>query len=397
MSLAPLALILAASPLTFDDVLRLASEAPAVVAAKEAVAERRRLGASVSSLTANPQLGVQPGARRHAGGVGPEAFVSLAQPFNLAGYGGARKEAVARELEQDRSLERAVTHTVRLRAGGAWLALWAAQTTLGESRREVELASDWAARVERAAAAGGLTKADAAAAKGWRAEAALAALSAEGEVFKAGVMLSEALGVDATVPAVAAEALPDVPEPDQAMLAESLSRADRAPAVALFARTRDAETARLAELTAANGTWLQVGVQAGREGAGDLVGLGTLQLTIPAFDRGERDQARLKAQAVRAEGDRREGLARARAERVDVIHEIEHTREVLQLVEAELLPSAEDAARYAAKRMEGGEGTAFEWVMARRTVLTSRIRRLRAQADFTMARFAAAELAEVTR
>lgn len=396
MLLTPVALFLAASPFSFDDALRLASEAPVVTSMRIAVSERRRLGSSVSTLVANPQVGVQAGWRRNEKDQGPEVFASIAQPLNLAGYGGARRAALGRELEHEENLGRGVLLGVRLKVARSWLSLWAAQSSLAEARREVELATDWAGRVDRAAAAGGLTKADAAAARGWKAEAALAALAAEGEVFSTGVMLSQALGVDSTQPSQASEALPELPLPDPESLTRSLERAEHAPGVAVWASARDAEEAHLEEARTANGTWLQVGAHAGREGSGDLIGLGTLQLTLPMFDRGERDQTRFKALAARAEGDRKDAIARARGERVDVIHELEHTREVLELVEQALLPSAEDAARFAQKRMEGGEGTAFEWVMARRTVLMAKGRRLRAQADHTMSRFAAAELAAAT-
>lgn len=391
-----LALLLAAAPLSFDEALRLAGQAPAVEAAAAAVEERRKLTDATSTLVANPQLGVQPGVRRHPLGVGPEVYLSLTQPLNLAGFGGARKDALAKELEQDRALGRAALHLGRLRAARAWFSLWANQAALAEAKREQDLAADWAGRVERAAVAGGLTRADAAAARSWRAEASLAVLASEGEVFLAGVLLSEALGLDATAPSQVVEALPELPLPAGAALQESVARAELAPGVELATHTRDAEEARVTELKAANGTWLQVGAQAGREGSGDLVGLATLQLTVPAFDRGERDQARSKALATRAEGERRDALARARAERLRAIHELEHTREVLDVVERDLVPAAEDAARFAQKRMEGGEGTAFEWVMARRTVLAARSRRVFVQADHALSRFAAAELAAVT-
>jgi outer membrane protein, heavy metal efflux system len=393
----PLALALAAAPLTFDQALRLALEAPAVAASRAAVIQRRSLGAEVSSLTANPQVGVQVGGRRHEDEAGPELFASLAQPFNLAGLGGARREALASELEQDRSASRGLELETRLKVARGWLTLWTAQATWAEARQEVALATDWAGRVERAAQAGGLTRADAAAARGWQAEAALDALSAEGEVFSAGVLLNGLLGRSVAEPAVADAALPELPLPDAASLSRSLDHAERAPSVEVLARLRDAEEARLAEVAAANGTWLQLGVHAGREGAGDVVGLGTVQLTLPAFDRGERDQVRLRAAAVRAEGDRQDALARAYAERLDAAHELEHSRELLALVEGALLPAAEDAARFAQRRMEGGEGTALEWVLARRTVLMARSRRLRAQADHTLSRFKAAELAAATQ
>jgi outer membrane protein, heavy metal efflux system len=396
MLLIPLAIVLTASPLTFEEALRLAEEAPAVAATQRAVTERRRLTDSVSSLTANPQLGVQPGVRQHSRGIGPELFVTLAQPFNLASFGAARKEALARELEMDQSLGRSLLHSVRRNTARAWLSLWVAQAALAEAHRELELSTEWAGRVARATAAGGMTKGDAAAARSWQAEASLAVLSAEGDTFTGGILLNEVLGLDASEPTAAAGAPPELPLPRSESLNQSVEGAERAPAVQLMGHTRDTEEARLAEVKALNGTWLQVGVQAGREGAGDLVGQGTLQLTIPMFDHGERDQARLKALAARAEGDRKDALVRARAERVDAIYELVHTSTLLEAIEKDLLPATEDAARFAEKRMEGGEGNAFEWVLARRTVLTARTRHIRARADHLLSRFTAAELGAVT-
>ena len=48
------------APITFDEALGLAAQAPAVAGAEAAAADQRRIGNSVSSVIANPTLNVQP-------------------------------------------------------------------------------------------------------------------------------------------------------------------------------------------------------------------------------------------------------------------------------------------------------------------------------------------------
>ena len=91
-----LTLVLSASPLSFDDALSLSARAPLVTASERAVVGRKEAASKVGSLQANPTLGVQPGLRTSALGTGPEVIGTLSQPFNVSGYGSARREALDR-------------------------------------------------------------------------------------------------------------------------------------------------------------------------------------------------------------------------------------------------------------------------------------------------------------
>ncbi|MDP1824373.1 MAG: TolC family protein [Archangium sp.] len=391
-----LALFLTAAPLSFDDALSLAARAPQVAAAERAAAARRANASTVSSLQSNPTLGLQPGVRTNATGTGPEFIGTLTQSLNVSGYSGARREAVALEVAQAQGGARLEAHLARLSVADGWLRVWTAQGVLAEARRELDLASDLGGRVGRAAQSGAITRADAAAVRAWVAEARLAVLSAEGELFDTGVQLNRALGLDAAAPAQVAAELPELGLPQVEQLAQSLGRAEHAPAVKAALQLRDAEEARARELVASKGTWLQVGATGGREGLGDVVVLGTLAVTIPVFDSGERDAAPLHAAATQAEGARLRALAEARAERVLVTHELEHTRETLEVVERELVPASDEAAQGTQRRMEAGEATSQEWVLARRAALAAHSRWVRARAEHALARFRARELVSVT-
>ena len=175
-----------------------------------------------------------------------------------------------------------------------------------------------------------------------------------------------------------------------------MRRAERAPAVRAARQLKDAEEARARELLASKGTWLQVGATGGREGLGDVVALATLSVTLPVFENGQREAAPLLAAATHAEGERVLALAEARAERVLVTHELEHTRETLEVVEQDLVPANDEAAQGTQRRMEAGEATSQEWVLARRAALTAHSRLVRARASHALARFRAQELSAVT-
>lgn len=392
-----LALVVAAAPLTFDEALSLSAQAPQVAAAERASRARSEAAPKVSSLQMNPSVGLQPGVRINSLGTGPELIGTLSQSFNVAGYGAARKEAFALEVAHEQRGAKLEAHLARLSVAEAWLAAWSAQGMLAEARRELELARELGAKVERAAKSGALTRVDAAAVRAWVAEAQLAVLAAEGQVFDAGVELNRALGLDASAPAEVSSTLPGFPEVSGAALDESVSRADQAPAVRTARLLEDAEEARARELLASKGTWLQLGATGGREGLGDVVALATLSLTLPVFDNGQREAAPLRAAAAHAAGQRALALAEARAQRVLVKHELEHTRETLEVVEGALVPANDEAAGGTQRRLEAGEATSQEWVFARRAALAARSRLVQARAAHALAQFRAQELIGVTQ
>lgn len=391
-----LALLLSASPLSFDEALSLSQRAPQVTASQRAVAGRKEAAAKVSSLQANPTVGVQPGVRSNTQGIGPELLATLSQSFNVSGYTSARREALDRELSHEQVGVRLEAHRARLSAAESWLMVWSAQGVLAEARHELELARDLGARFDRAAKSGAVTRPDAAAIRAWVAEAQLAVLSAEGELFDTGVRLNRVLGLDAAQPAQVTEPLPAVELVGAEALAGSLGRAERAPSVRAALQLKQVEEARARELVASKGTWLQVGALGGREGLGDVVGLATLSVTLPLFETGQREAGPLLAAASHAEGERVRALAEARAERVLVGHELEHTRETLEVIERDLVPANDEAARGTQRRMEAGEATSQEWVLARRSALVAHSRLVRARALHALARFRAQELSAVT-
>lgn len=392
-----LALALCAAPLSFEDALSLAARSPLVSAAARAADVRSAAIARTSSLQSNPSVGLQSGARVNTLGTGPEFIGTLTQSLNLAGSGAARREALLLESAWEQDAALLVAHRTRLSAAEAWLMVWTAQGVLSEAHRELELARDLGARFERAAKSGAITKADLAAVRAWVAEAHLAVLSAEGELFDSGVQFNRLLGLDAAAPAQVTAALPVLTLPAPQALADSLGRAQRAPAVRAAEQLKGAEDARARELLASKGTWLQVGATGGREGLGDVVALATLAVTLPLFDRGEREAAPLHAAATHAEGLAQLALADARAERVLVTHELEHTLETLEVIERELVPANDEAAQGTQRRMEAGEATSQEWVLARRAALAAHSRLVRARASHALAIFRAQELASVTR
>lgn len=387
----------AAAPLSFEDALSLAGRSPQVTAAERASKARSEAASTVSSLGANPTVGVQPGVRTNTLGTGPEVLGTITQSFNVAGAGAARKEAFALEVAHEQGGARLEAHLARLSAAEAWLLAWGARGVLEEARRELDLARELGAKVERAAKSGALTRVDAATVRAWVAEAQLAVLAAEGEVFDTGVRLNLVLGLDASTPAEVSGELPALADVDAAALKGALARADQAPSVRTAKLLEAAELARARELLSSKGTWLQLGAMGGREGLGDVVALATLSVTLPIFDTGQREAAPLRAAAAHAAGQRELALVEARAQRVLIAHELEHTAETLQVVERELVPANDEAAAGTQRRMEAGEATSQEWVLARRAALTARSRWVGARAAHALARFRAQELIGVTQ
>lgn len=386
---------LAAAP-TFDasleDALDAADRAPSVAAARAALAAKREGDARVSRLPGNPQLAIQPGWRvARSQDQGPEAQVSLSQPLSLAGLGGARARALtAEEAELEADLV-SIRLGERLNAIAAWLGLWSAEGALRSSESELQVATEILQKVERLAAAGALTRADAAAARSYLAEARLQLLAAEGQRFEQQARLAKHLARPGTLPSTRG-APPEAPVPPEEKWLGLIARAgDSAPAAVARAR-HAAELARIDEVRALRGTGVQLGVQALRDSPGGLVLFGTATFTLPAFDRGERETATAAALAEKREGEHRDAeLESARTLQL-ALHETAHSGEVLAAVQDALLPAAREAAELRQKQLEAGSTTLLEVLTARRALRAAEGRLWQARADHLFARLEAAEL-----
>jgi outer membrane protein, heavy metal efflux system len=204
--------------ITFDEAIGLADKAPRVVASQRATDTKRDLDRRISRMTLNPILTVQPGFR-----VLPdtarevELVAELAQSWNLAGHGLARRHTADLETQTLSAESRAVLLYRRLGAARSWMDLWAAQRVLEQTQNEEKIAAELVRLVERAASVSAATRADVADAKAYHAEARLMLLAAQGEVFERRVELAREAALPAGPQPTAAGDLPKpgLPSPSE--------------------------------------------------------------------------------------------------------------------------------------------------------------------------------------
>jgi outer membrane protein TolC len=381
-----------AQALGFSEALEQAVHTPTVEGTRRVHEQRAAGGAGLSRLTHNPSVQVQSGGRDLAiGGSGPELYVGVSQRFSLSRAGKQRKQALARELAADAAEGRLALREARRTIAHAWLLRWSAQEAQAGAEREVALARELSARMEPALAAGEATRAELAEVHAWLAEAQLAALAAEGEAFERGVELGRALGAVQPQPVVVAPELPSIELPNESALRAALAALEGAPRVAAARAAREAEAARLLELRASAASELTLGALGFREGGGDVAAVATLELSLPVFERRQRERATTAALLAAAQRHEQNERVAARADHVLLMHDVVHTEEVLELTRNRLLKAAEELAEAQAKRLEAHEGTIHEWVLARRAVLRARLESVRAERDRVFARFDAHE------
>lgn len=372
-------LVLAASPpepmpLTFEEALAFAVQAPGVRGASRAAEVRHAERARLSPLVANPQLTVEPGFRQRDSERGADLRVGVSQSFGLSGQTAARNSAVRAEEAVLDAEAQAVLLARRLAIAQAWLDLWAAEQAVTQSTQEVELAGSFRSAVEGATKLGASTKLELAEASAYAAEARLAELDAEGQLTERRVALARLVGLEPTRLIRAQGLLPEVALPPDHALEPLVARATRLPDAAARKLGAELERARANEARASRGTWLQVGLAGLREYDGATGGALTLTLTPPVFEHGERERGTLLATAEKLEGEALDASQQAAASLVIAFHEVEHSREVLETLRTQLLPSAEEAVRLRELLFRSGESTVPEVVLARRALASARIR-----------------------
>jgi outer membrane protein TolC len=386
--------------LTFDEALGLADRAPSVEGARQGATAGRKLAAAVSSQTSNPEIRVEPGYRMTqspSSATRFEGVASISQSWNLAGLASRRRETVRAEVDSLDVQSRAIAVARRLGAAQAWIDLWAAQASLSDARQEVALATVLAERTERGAAAALLTRADAADAASYRAEARLFALSVEGETTDLGFRLARET---ARAPAALGTVgdLPEAPLPAPAEWPALVARAAELPEVVARRLVARADAARAAEVRAARGTAFSFGLAVTRDNLQEYVGFAQLGVTLPLFDRGEREAVPFAAAAVRGEREAEEGARTAAAELARSLHEVEHTREILEELERGFLPASAEAARLREVAFGAGDTTVVEVLVARRAAAAALTRLHRARAAHAWARVKVwIQLAELSR
>ncbi len=388
-----LALVALASPpleakasITFDEALGLVAASPAVTSALRAVEVKREGDAHVSSLPSNPLVLLQPAVAPRDAARRPEGQLSLSVPLNLSGLGGARREAASRETDTLDAQGRAEALSRRLDAARAWIDLWAAELAEQLSREELALATELADRTRRAAESAALTRADAADADAYRAEAQLLALSVEGEVTDLGLALSRAVSRATPVVLSTVGQLPAPEVPERERWPSLLAAAGALPAPRALRLSAEAERARAVEARAVRGLEVSLGAMAQRDAQGRDVFLGTVGFSLPFFERGAREAAPRAAEAVRLDGAAVDAARVAATELARALHEVEHSAEVLRAIETGLVPAATESARLREAALKAGDATVLEVLVSRRAAVQARARAIRALAGYAWAR-----------
>lgn len=372
--------------LTFDAAVGLAERSPSVAGAGAAVDAKLAADRDVGPLTSNPTLHVQPGRAPADAGAPLEGEAGLYQAFNLGGLAGARRSALRAEEEALRAEARALALSRRLEAAQAWIDLWAAEQALSLAREELALARELTTRTHEAARVAALTRAEAAEADAYEAEARLAALSVEGEVTDLGYALAAAVARAPERPLATAGDLPDAPVPPRDQWAALIARAAALPEPRAMALVAEAERAQAFEVRAAAGGELELGVLGQRDAAGRTALLGSLRLTLPVFERGQRTAGTLAAQAAQKTGAAVDAARRAATSLARALHEVEHTREVLDELHGALLAATAENARLRTAAFRAGDATVVEVLLARRAAAAARAREVRASAAHAWAR-----------
>ena len=375
--------------LSFAEALALADDAPAVAAARASAKVKRAVDAHISRLPYNPQFGAQLGYRRELDGGGVEALLSVAQSFSLSGYGAARLRSVrAEEAALDAEMERTRLRQ-RLLCARSWTALWGAAAALHEAQSEIDLMSEFVAKIERGAQVGALIQVDVAEARAYLTEARLQALTVEGEVIELGLELARGIGRVGEAPLLAAGPLPEpvLPELSSRLRARLLARADELPEARLQALLTESERLRTAEAKAQRGTQLMLGAQWVHEPAAPHTILGTATLQMPIFDHGERERADYLASTERLRGAAADARTAAQTELLAALHELEHSREIWTHLNTSILPAIAVNLQLRERLLQAGEGTVLEVLLVRRSLAAARARAARAQAVHSFSRY----------
>jgi len=373
--------------LSFDAALGLATSTPNVIGRAQAAREKVALDQRIAAVPFNPQVTVQPGWRlAPAGARQPELIAEIVQPWNLSGQSSARRRAAGLEEDALRAGARVAALDARLAAARAWIDLWAAERLVEEARREEAIAGELERLVARAAALRALTRADLAEARAYHAEARSTLLAVEGELYLRGIALAREVAAPEVAPLRTAGPAPSPPIPGAAQLAPLLRQAATLPFVEVRALQARAARAREIEDHAARGTILQLGAGVQRDAPGGLVVSGLARVTVPLFERGERERAGMRAEAAALDGERENALIAARADLASSVHEVEHTAAMLAVVRDDLVPASREAAQTRRRIFENGGATLLEVLQSDRAAVVAASRQWRIEAEHAWAR-----------
>jgi len=372
--------------IAFDEALGHSEATPELEGLEDAVETKRSLDREIPRLVYGPQVMVMPGVRVYPeASRGFELQASATLPWSLEGYGPKRRAAAKAETEVLDASARALALERRLAAAHAWIELHAAEAELALARQELALARARVERLEAGRAAGVSTRIHVAEARTDEAELRALVTELRGLVHDLGLVLARETGADAERPLRTRGEPPDPRLPADDELRRRFAAVDELPAVAVERLRARALRAVSVEEQASRGHQLYAGLAVQREGTSDVALLGVLGASI-AGDRGQRERALAAAEARHAEGRSEQRALELQAALFTVLHDLHHTREQVEILQEQVLPTFAELEAAQSAAVDAGEGTEPELLLARRRRIAVARRLVAADAELVWAR-----------
>jgi cobalt-zinc-cadmium efflux system outer membrane protein len=366
-----------AGPLTLAQALRLAETASPAVRAREAqlaAAEGSRREAA-SLLFNNPELSVERTRRRATApnGSAGEWGLGIAQPIETGGQQARRREAAAASLEALRAEIEDARRQARAEASLRFHAVLAAQRRLRLEQRSVELFDSTAQAVAKRRSAGEDTRLDANVALIEAERARNAQVVSQENLQDAKAELATALQLP---PSAVPEVIGDLGVPSGAPLPYSLDQllasAQALPRQRALAAREDAARARVGVERASRYPDVTVGLNVGREGAGDgreRVTTLSLSVPLPLFKRNDAAVGQALSEATQAEIERAAATRDGQAQVRRLWSRLDSQRERVARLQRAMLAASADNQQLAAKSRQAGQIGLLDQLLVNRQAL----------------------------
>ena len=349
--------------LTVAEALRLAETASPALRAREAqlaAAEGSRREAA-ALLFNNPELSVERTRRRATApdGSASEWGLGIAQPIEIGGQQARRREAASASLEALRAEIEDARRQARAEASLRFHAVLAAQRRVRLEQRSVELFDGTAQAVAKRRSAGEDTRLDANVAL-IEAERARNALAVSQEHLQdAKAELATALQLP---PSAVPEVVGDLGVPNGAPLPygldQLLTSAQSLPKQRALAAREDAARARVGVERASRYPDVTVGLNVGREGAGDgreRVTTLSLSVPLPLFKRNDAAIGQAMSDATQAEIERAAATRDGQAQVRRLWTRLDSQRERVARLQRAMVAASTDNQQLAAKSRQAGQ------------------------------------------
>lgn len=365
------------APLTLAEAMRLAEAAHPRVRAREAqlaAAEGARREAA-SLLYNNPELSTE---RTRRQGTTPDArarewSVGIAQPIEIGGQQGRRREAAAASMVALRAEIEDARRQARAEAAARFHAVLAAQRRVQLEQRSLDLFEGTAQAVEKRRAAGEDTRLDANVALIEAARARNALSQAREQLLDARSELGAALQLPpSAAPEVSGELNVPVAEALPYSLEQLLASAESLPRQRALTARADAARARLAVERASRFPDVTVGLNVGREGAGDgreRVTTLSVSVPLPLFKRNDAAVGQAQSDATQADIERAAGARDTLAQVRRLWSRLDSQRERVQRLQRAMVSASADNQRLAARSRQAGQIGVLDQLLVNRQAL----------------------------